>query len=351
MIDPMLSDYSFFNSASRSKYADYLLFLLINCSIIWGMNTATAQTTLIAPFDLQGHRGARGLLPENTLPAFEKAIELGVTTLELDVGVSKDGIIVISHDRALNPEITRDASGAYLTESMLVNRLTMAELKTYDVGRINPASAYAKRFPDQQAIDGTRMPALSTLFKRVDALGNKKIRFNIETKISPEKPNDTISAAKFARKLLDLVRVHGMTSRVTIQSFDWRTLQHIHALQKGHTKRVLTSCLTSQQSWGDNIKPKSEKGPFWTGSVKSAEHPDVPSMVKAAGCEIWSPYFADITPALVKKSQELGLKVIPWTTNTEEEMTAVIQAGADGLITDYPDRALPILKRLGKTIR
>jgi glycerophosphoryl diester phosphodiesterase len=311
------------------------------------MNTAIAQTT---PFDLQGHRGARGLLPENTLPAFEKAIELGVSTLELDVGVSKDGIVVVSHDRALNPEITRDASGAYLVAPLLVNRLTMAELKTYDVGRINPDSAYVKRFPDQQAIDGTRMPALSTLFKRVDALGNKKIRFNIETKISPEKMNDTISAAKFARKLLDLVRTHGLASRITIQSFDWRTLQHIHALQKGHTKKVLTSCLTAQQPWG-NIVLGADKAPRWTGSVSAADHPDVPSMVKAAGCDIWSPYFADITPALVKKSHDLGLKVIPWTPNSEAEMTTVIEAGADGLITDYPDRALPVLQRLGKTIR
>jgi glycerophosphoryl diester phosphodiesterase len=330
----------------RFRAGERLFFLLI-CLIIWGMNTAAAQTT---PFDLQGHRGARGLLPENTLPAFEKAIELGVSTLELDVGVSKDGIVVISHDRALNSEITRDASGSYITAPLLVNRLTMAELKTYDVGRINPESAYAKRFPDQQAIDGTRMPALSTLFKRVDTLGNKKIRFNIETKISPEKMNDTISAAKFARKLLDLVRTHGLASRVTIQSFDWRTLQIIQELQKGHTKRVQTSCLTAQQSWG-NITLGADKKPRWTGSVSAADHADLPSMVKAAGCDIWSPYFADITPALVKKSHELGLKVLPWTTNTEAEMTAVIEAGADGLITDYPDRALPLLKRLGKTIR
>jgi glycerophosphoryl diester phosphodiesterase len=342
----MVYGYSFFHSTSRILYAGYWLI----CLIIWGMNTASAQTTPFAPFDLQGHRGARGLLPENTLPAFERAIELGVTTLELDVGVTKDGVVVISHDRALNPEITRDASGAYLTAPVLVNRLTLAEIKTYDVGRINPDSAYAKRFPDQQAIDGTRMPALSTLFKRVDALGAKKLRFNIETKISPEKHNDTVSAAVFARKLLDVVRVHGMTSRVTVQSFDWRTLQIINALQKGHGKRVLTSCLTAQQPWTDNITPKSDKGPFWTGSVKAADHADVPSMVKAAGCDIWSPYFADITPALVSKAHQLGIQVIPWTTNSELEMTAVIEAGADGLITDYPDRALPILKRLGKSI-
>jgi glycerophosphoryl diester phosphodiesterase len=340
----MQASHSLFHSTSRRFHAGQWLVLPVICLIIWGMNTAAAQTT---PFDLQGHRGARGLLPENTLPAFEKAMELGVSTLELDVGVTKDGIVVISHDRALNPEITRDASGAYLTAPVLVNRLTLAEIKTYDVGRINPESAYAKRFPTQQPVDGTRMPALSTLFKRMEALGAKKLRFNIETKISPEKPNDTVSAAVFARKLLDVVRKHGMTSRVTIQSFDWRTLQIVQELQKGRTKKVLTSCLSSQQPWGDNITPKSDKGLYWTGSVRTAEYADVPSMVKAAGCDVWSPYFADITPALVKKSHELGLKVIPWTTNSEAEMTAVIDAGADGLITDYPDRARVVLKNRG----
>jgi glycerophosphoryl diester phosphodiesterase len=333
----MNAPHSLFNSTLRRFHAVYLL---ISCIIY-------AMTTTATAFDLQGHRGARGLLPENTLPAFQRAIELGVTTLELDVGISKDGHVVISHDRALNPDITRDASGAYLTAPVLVNRLTMAEIKSYDVGRINPESPYAKRFPDQQAIDGTRMPALSTLFKLVKKLDNK-VRFNIETKISPEKPNDTVSAAVFARKLLDVVRVHGMSSRVTVQSFDWRTLQIVRELQKNSPKRVKTACLTAQQTWTNNIAPKTDKGPFWTGSVRTAEHPDVPSMVKAAGCEIWSPYFADLTPALVQKAHALGLQVIPWTTNTDPEMTAVIEAGADGLITDYPDRALPILQRLGK---
>jgi glycerophosphoryl diester phosphodiesterase len=342
-----LVKYSFIDSNLCRFYASYRWYLLLNCLIIWGMTNATAQTSL---FDLQGHRGARGLLPENTLPAFEKAIELGVSTLELDVGVSKDGHVVISHDRALNPEITRDAKGAYLTEPKLVNRLTLAELKTYDVGRINPESKYAKRFPDQQPIDGTRMPALSTLFKHVKKLGNSKVRFNIETKISPDQHNDTVSPSVFARKLLDLVREHGMQSRVTVQSFDWRTLQIIQELQKGQGKRVKTACLTAQQPWANNIQPQEGKK-SWLGSVKAEEHADVPSMVKAAGCEIWSPYFADITPALVKKAQVLGLQVIPWTTNTEAEMTAVIEAGVDGLITDYPDRALPVLQRLGKTIQ
>ena len=318
------------------------------CLIIWGMNTASSAQT--APFDLQGHRGARGLLPENTLPAFEKAMALGVSTLELDVGVSKDGVVVISHDRALNPDITRDASGAYLTAPVLVNRLTLAELKTYDVGRINPESAYAKRFPDQQPADGTRMPALSTLFKHVKKQGNSKVRFNIETKISPDQHTDTVSPAVFARKLLDVIREHGMQSRVTVQSFDWRTLQIIQELQKGQGKRVKTSCLTAQQPWTDNITPVAGKK-SWLGSIKAAEHADVPEMVKAAGCDTWSPYFADINAQLVKKAQALGLIVMPWTVNEPKDMEAMLGLGVDGLITDYPDRALPILQRLSKSIR
>jgi glycerophosphoryl diester phosphodiesterase len=334
----MISVYSYFNSKLFTKYrGETLLFLFIFCMT----TTLSAQT----PFDLQGHRGARGLLPENTLAAFEKAIELGVTTLELDVGVTKDGVVVISHDRALNPEITRDASGAYLTVPVLVNRLTLAEIKTYDVGRINPESAYAKRFPDQQPIDGTRMPALSTLFKRVKEL-NSKVRFNIETKISPDQHTDTVSPSVFARKLLDVIREHGMQSRVTVQSFDWRTLQIVNELQRGQGKRVKTSCLTAQQPWTNNITPLAGKK-SWLGSVKAAEHADVPSMVRAAGCDIWSPYFADISPALVAKAHQLKLKVIPWTTNSEEEMRVVIDAGADGLITDYPDRARAVLKERG----
>ena len=318
------------------------------CLIIWGMNTASSAQT--APFDLQGHRGARGLLPENTLPAFEKAMALGVSTLELDVGVSKDGVVVISHDRALNPDITRDASGAYLTAPVLVNRLTLAELKTYDVGRINPESAYAKRFPDQQPADGTRMPALSTLFKHVKKQGNSKVRFNIETKISPDQHTDTVSPAVFARKLLDVIREHGMQSRVTVQSFDWRTLQIIQELQKGQGKRVKTSCLTAQQPWTDNITPVAGKK-SWLGSIKAAEHADVPEMVKAAGCDTWSPYFADINAQLVKKAQALGLIVMPWTVNEPKDMEAMLGLGVDGLITDYPDRALPVLQRLGKTVQ
>ena len=136
--------------------------------------------------DLQGHRGARGLAPENTLPAFATALSLGVTTLELDTGITKDGVVVISHNTTLNPDITRDRAGQWLGgPGPAIYNLTFPELQQYDVGRIKPGTDYAKQFPEQKAVDGTRIPRLAELFALVKKSGNEQIRFNIETKLSP----------------------------------------------------------------------------------------------------------------------------------------------------------------------
>jgi glycerophosphoryl diester phosphodiesterase len=238
----------FFNSCLRNILLGYRSI----CLSIICMTTACSTH-----FDLQGHRGARGLLPENTLPAYEQALRIGVTTLELDVGVSSDGVVVISHDRALNPEITRDASGQWLGAPVLVNSLTLKQLQSYDVGRINPASEYAKRFATQVPRDGTRMPTLDELFVRMKAVGADAVQFNIETKISPEKPAETVSPEVFVDKLLAVVQAHGIQARVVIQSFDWRTLAIVQQRAPG----VRTAYLTAQQPWTDNIKPASADSP------------------------------------------------------------------------------------------
>jgi glycerophosphoryl diester phosphodiesterase len=331
--------------------AAHYIFNSFSCNILLGywpiyLLTICMTTACSTHFDLQGHRGARGLLPENTLPAYEQALRIGVTTLELDVGVSSDGVVVISHDRALNPEITRDASSQWLPGPVLVNSLTFKQLQGYDVGRINPASAYAKRFPAQVPRDGARMPALAELFERLKAVHADAVQLNIETKISPEKPAETVSPDMFVDKLLAVVQAHGMAQRVVVQSFDWRTL----ALVQQRAPGIRTAYLTAQQPWTDNIKPKSADSPRWTGTVRYEEHSDVPSMVKAAGGGIWSPYFADITPALVQKAQSMGLKVVPWTVNAEADLVHVIELKVDGLISDYPDRARAMLLKAGYSL-
>jgi glycerophosphoryl diester phosphodiesterase len=296
-----------------------------------------------AGFDLQGHRGARGLLPENTLPAFERALEIGVATLELDIGVTADGAVVVAHDPYLNPMITRNAAGQWLegARGPLIKSLTVAQLQAYDVGRIKPGTPYANTFNTQQPRDGTRVPTLAQVFDLVRQRGAGHVRFNIETKINPTQPEDTVSAEAMTQALLKAVRDAGMTRRVTIQSFDWRTLQLVRKLEPA----IPTVYLTIQTANNDNTRDG-----LWTAGLKIADHGSAPKMVKAAGGAVWSPNGGAVTEALVKEAQALGLKVVPWTINNPADIDRMIGWGVDGLISDYPDRLREVLRKRGMAL-
>ncbi|MCA0215010.1 MAG: glycerophosphodiester phosphodiesterase [Proteobacteria bacterium] len=309
----------------------------------FGLLALTGCSTLAhaAPaFDAQGHRGARGLAPENTLPAFERALDIGVTTLELDVGVTADGVVVVAHDPYLNPAITRNAAGQWLPpgKGPTLKSLTLAQLQAYDVGRINPDTPYAKTFSTQVPRDGTRVPTLASLFALVKDRGINDIRFNIETKINPTQPDETVNPEQMARALLNVIREAGMQKRVTIQSFDWRTLQIV----QGFEPAIPTVYLSIQTANTDNIRDG-----VWTAGFKIAEHGSVPKMVKAAGGAVWSPNGGAVTEALVKEAQGLGLKIVPWTINNPADMDRLIGWGVDGIITDYPDRLREVMQKRG----
>ena len=291
--------------------------------------------------EIQGHRGARGLLPENTIPAFERAIELGVDVLELDLGMSRDGIPVVHHDRALDPDRTRDAGGAWLAPpGAFVNTLDLAALSELDVGRAAPGSKVAKRFPDQSPRDGTRIPTLAEVLALGRGPGANGVRFNIETKVTPLAPEETAGPEKFARAVAAVLRSEGMLDRANLQSFDWRVLHEARKLAPD----LSTVCLTAEQSWHDNIL-RGRPGPSpWTAGLDIEEFDgSVPRMVETAGCAVWSPYYRDLTEDALTEARALGLKVVVWTVNEVEEMLALARLGVDGIITDYPDRALDAL--------
>lgn len=206
---PCVTHYTF-SSIMRPFYAWYRAFLLLFC----------LASPLAVAFDLQGHRGARGLMPENTLPAFERALAIGVTTLELDTGITADGVVLVSHDPVLNPDLVRGPDGQWVTVPTPIRSLTWAQLQQYDVGRLRPGSRYAQQFPLQQAVDGTRMPKLAALFERVKSLGANAVQFDIETKIDPRRPELTLAPEPFVQALLAVIREHGMEERVMVQSFD-----------------------------------------------------------------------------------------------------------------------------------
>ena len=297
--------------------------------------TTVAKAEEPIVFDLQGHRGARGLHPENTLAAFRHALELGVRTLELDCGVTRDGVVVVSHDTTLNGDITRGPDGKFLEGAGApLMALTYAQLQQYDVGRIRPGSEYAAQFPDQQAVDGERIPRLADVFALVEKSGNRDVRFNIETKIDPLQPAMTVEPRAMVEALVGVVREAGMVPRVTIQSFDWRTL----ALVRSIAPEITTVALTDQQPDEDTMEVGKPGSSLWLGGIDVDDHGgSVLKAVVAIGAKVWSPHVLDLTPAAIAEAHALGLAVIPWTVNDPKDMERALAAGVDGLITDRPD--------------
>ena len=284
-------------------------------------------------FDIEAHRGGRALFPENTVPSFANALSMGVDTLELDVGVTRDGALVVSHERGLNPDLARGADGVYVAPPGIpFVQLSLEQVKTYDVGQIRPGSAYAAQFPDQRAVPGTPIPTLRQVLELVRRSGDRHVRLNIETKIDPNHPEQSPDPERFVALLLDLLAAEKFSDRVTIQSFDWRTLLLVQKLAPA----IPTVYLTQQKGSGATVF--LDKASAWTAGFNPAEHGgSLPATIKAAGGAIWSPFFGDVTPALIAESHALGLSVVVWTVNRPEDMARMIEMGVDGIISDHPD--------------
>lgn len=322
--------------------------------VLWAIGTSLAALSGCFLFggcattvEIQGHRGARGLMPENTLPAFAKALEIGVDMLEFDTGVTGDGVVVISHERCLNPDLARDVNGDWPPASAphpCINAMGLRELQQYDVGRVRPASEYANKFREQSAIDGTRIPTLASLFEMVKKSGNTLVGFNIETKLEPAFPNEAPAPEAFVDALLGAIEREKMLHRVTIQSFDWRTLK----LVQQRYPRVPTVYLSVQQSWMDNIRVSDAGGSHWTAGVQAKDYQgSVPRMVKAAGGAVWSPYFGDVDLSNVKEARSLGLQVIVWTVNEAADIEKMLDLKVNGIISDYPNRVRDAMQKRG----
>lgn len=303
---------------------------------------ALAAQAQPASFDVQGHRGARAVLPENGLDGFRYALDAGATTLELDIAITQDRVPVISHDATLNPDITRGADGQFLQDrGPAIVTLTAAQLQAYDVGRIKPGTRYASQFAQQKPVDGTRIPRFAELADMVAQRGDTRVRFAIETKLNPEKPDETVDAEEFARTVIAAIRAHGLEQRASVLSFDWRTLQIVQREAPG----IPTVYLTTQRYFNQ------PQGSAWTAGLRLDEHGgSVPRMIKAAGGHTWSASHESLTPALVREAQALGLKVLAWTVNEEAQMERLIDMGVDGIVSDRPDLLHTVALRRGKSV-
>lgn len=278
--------------------------------------------------DLQGHRGARGLLPENTLEGFAAALAIGVDTVELDVGMTADDVVVVTHDAMLNPDITRTADDGWLAKrGPAIRSLRAADLAQYDVGRIRPGTAYAALYPDQAPRDGARIPTLAEVL-RIDPV----VKFNIELKTYPPGFGLTVDGATMADAVVAAADAAGATARITVQSFDWRGPRHLRRSRPDIRLAWLTRSviLPDARAWWDGPHPSDYAG-------------SVPRAVAAEGGPVWAPLYLDLTQETLAEAQALGLSVVPWTVNRPEDMRRLLRWGVDGLISDRPDLARAIL--------
>ena len=277
------------------------------------------------PFDLQGHRGARGLLPENTIPAFERALALGVTTLEMDVVISKDNQVVVSHDPWFSGEICSLPSGAPVPlaeeRRFKIYEMTYDEIRPFDCGiRGNP------RFPTQQKMRAHK-PLLKDVIQFTEHYDREQkkgttqppVLYNIETKSNPAGDNILHPEPElFTQLLMDVLEEEGILERTTIQSFDPRTLRIAHQRNPDVSLALL---------------------------VGNHDRMDLAGHIEHLGFvpRIYSPDYKLVDKKLVDDAHALNMLVLPWTVNTRQDMQKLIDLGVDGLITDYPDVGLALI--------
>jgi len=287
-----------------------------------------------------GHRGAAGLVPENTISAFKRACAIGVDAVELDVLLTADNKIVVHHDFSLKPEITRTPQGEWLSlPGPAIKKLTLAELKTYDVGRLNTNTRYSRRYPEQQPADGERIPTLGEVIALLKTKCNTTTQLWIEIKTNPEKPDLTPTPETVVDMVVKFLRQQDFAGRTRILSFDWRALVYVQKIAPD----IPTVYLSLVGRSLNNIKPGQPGASPWMAGLDIDDFSgSIPQAVKAAGGRYWAPYYKHITYALLKEAHELGLQVFVWTPDKRNAMARLIEMRVDGIITNRPD----ILKTL-----
>ena len=285
-------------------------------------------------FDLQAHAGGRGQATGESIPAFAKSLELGVSTLELDINVTKDHQPLVWHDSIIEPQQCSDTGpafagdGSYPYVGKPVHDLTLAQIHTLDCGKPD------NQFPDAEVLRGNRIATLPDVFALADSY-HADVRYNIETKVAADRPAISADPQEFVDVVLAAVRAAGKVDRVEIQSFDWRTLPLVHRAEPS----IPLSALWSDQTW----VPDSP----WLAGVNSAVVGDPVIGATLVGANILSPDYSLVDKPLVDRAHALGLSVIPWTVDDAGDMRAQIADGVDGLITNYPARLRVVMAELG----
>ncbi|GAA2088614.1 glycerophosphodiester phosphodiesterase family protein [Actinomadura alba] len=306
-------------------------------------------------FDLQAHRGGLGLVVESTLPAFENALRLGVSTLELDVQITEDGEAVVTHDRQINARKCQDTAPVapgdpeFPYVGKYINTLTLKQVRTMDCG-----SRTLSEFPAQRSAPGARMPLLSEVFDLVKRYRAHGVRLNVETKVEAGAPSETAPREQFVQVTSREIRRARILGQVTIQSFDWGALMRMRRVEP----RLPIVALTNR----DFLQTGQPGRSPWLGGIDIDDFGGDPiTAIRSFGADAFSPvhgfpqngtindpgYEPYTTKEMVTRAHRAGIKVVPWTIDDEATMNKLIDDGVDGIITDYPDRLRKVMSENG----
>lgn len=303
-----------------------------------------AETKEVSYYDIEFHRGGRDARPENTLYSFQYALENGASTIECDMQLTADGIIVLSHNSVLNPDITVDSKGQRIeANTHYIHDMTLEEIQSFNVGSIDESSEYFDMHGRTQVQHQASIPTLRQLFELVRDSGNKDVRLSIEAKYWADPAGGILYEKNYDKDLLLaefklLVDEFGFKDRVQLQSFDWDILTRMKSLDPNMKTVVLYS---EQESWDGSDSTtlwlyKDEPSP-WLGGLDIKDFDGNPVRAAASnGFDVVSPYFTELTKEKVEEAHRYGMKVIPWTLNSREDMEAMYEMGVDGMITDRP---------------
>ncbi len=301
-------------------------------------------TSLRTDFDLQGHQGAWGAWRQNTLTSFAKALEMGVTTLELDVGVTVDAVVVVNHDRHVNRKLYRDTQPATTGDRLFpyagrkISELAQAQIMTLDLRR----RGTARRNRVQALSHPTslfRMPTLEEVFALCHRSGAGHVRLNVEAKRDPTRPTDTADPARFAERILTVVEAAGRPGTTMLSCFDWSLLVSARNLTDGLPLIALVA---------HHRKAPGSVSPVWTAGIDVSSRPffgDVGAAAASFGASVLAPNWMDVTDSLIRSAHREGLRVIPWTVNDPGTMARLIELGVDGIITDHPQRLRIVMEQ------
>ncbi len=332
-------------------------FSFLLCVTLVVTTQGVAFAGLPSGFDLQAHRGGRDARPENTLPAFGYAMAIGVTTLEMDMQITADGVLVIYHNKEIPWYMAKSSWGRFLVvdEQPDIRFWKLEDLKKFDIGAMSPDAPYGYwtgHGKTQKQVPGTKLCTLEEVFLLVKSWGNDNVFLNIETKSYPYAVNPVNpDPAVWVNKFYELVKKHNMQDRVLLQSFDWRTLLEMKKLDPKITTVALTGNEPSWNSEGDEgdyqWPHRKEPSPWMAGLDIKNFGGNVVKAAHAIKADVISPYHTELTKELIVEAHSLGMRVVPYTVNEPARMKELIKMGVDGIITDRPATLRLICQELG----